>query len=199
MDWIRFKKKKNWSLFDWSLLIFSELKKKTVRGKKKKKRNCLIFFFTHPAWFGSSNLHRHLDGWIIFFRAGSLELKKQKQKAERGREVCLIVCWWKWQWHWAYCLVHHTQPDSVIEANEISSLGAWDRLASAVTELKRSHSAAVIHGKWADLSYSCVRPGEDPSTSVLPTPGGDENICFHTSLNGCDTQFHLESTPTLFS
>lgn len=59
------------------------------------------------------------------------------------------------------------QPDPVIEANEICSLGAGDPIVGAVTEPKQSHSAAVIHRKWADFSHSSVRPCALPTTPLL--------------------------------
>lgn len=116
------------------------------------------------------------------FSKAVLEREKDKRQSERER-----FCWWKWQWHWAYCLVKHTQPPP--HAAWPSNRGQWNLLIGsrgpivvAVTEPKQSHSAAVIHRKWADFSHSRVRPSE-----VLPllysSYGGfdtrDENLCFY--------------------
>lgn len=102
-------------------------------------------------------------GWFFQGRPWETETKKEKRNRVRKRES---LRWWKWQWHWAYCLVKHTPllPHAAWSSNR----GQWNLLiGSAVTEPKQSHSAAVIRRKWADLSYSRVRPCEVPATSLL--------------------------------
>lgn len=74
------------------------------------------------------------------------------------------------------------QPDPVIEANEICSLGARDPIVGAVTEPKQSHSAAVIHENGLTSVTATLHPVRFLPLLCSSYGGfdtGDENLCFY--------------------